>query len=171
MPIARIARFLFDRVRNRMAEVQDAPKAALSLVLAYDIRLDRTGARDHMHRHCGFECEHVCAVLLEPHKEVYIIDDAVLDDLTEPRPNLAAGQRPQKIQIHKDGIGLIECADEILAERVVDSHLAADTRIHLCEETCRELDERNTAHIGGRDEARKIADYAAAECNDRRTSV
>ena len=169
--IARVARLLLDGVCNRMTEVQDAAQPPLALVLPHDIRLDLTGARNHMRRRGGFESKDIRAVLLKPRKEVRVTDDAVLDDLTEPRCNLPRGQRPQQIQIHKDGIGLIERADEVLAERMVDGDLAADTGIYLREEARRHLNERNAAHIARRNEARKVADHAAAKCNDRRLPI
>ena len=79
-----------------------------------------------MRRRSRFEGEYIRTVILKPRKEVCVIDDAVLDDLTEPRRNLPRGQRSEQIQIHKDGIGLIECADEVLAERMIDGNLATD---------------------------------------------
>ena len=126
MPIAHIARFLLNRVGNRVTEVQDASEPALALVLPHNIRLDLARARNHMHRRRGFEGEHVRAVLRKPRKEIGIADDAVLDDLAEPRRNLALRQTAQEIQLHKDRIRLVEGADEILSERVVDSDLASD---------------------------------------------
>ena len=54
---------------------------------------------------------------------------------------------------------------------MVDGDLAADTRVHLCEEARRQLYERHTAHVGRGNKARKIADNAAAERKDRRFAV
>ena len=109
-----------------MPKVQDAAQSPLAFILPHDIRLDLTGACDHMRRRSRFEGEYIRTVILKPRKEVCVIDDAVLDDLTEPRRNLALRQTAQEIQLHKDRIRLVEGADEILSERVVDSNLASD---------------------------------------------
>ena len=123
-------------------------------------------------RRCGWgERKHLCAVLLEPCKEIRIADDTVFDDLAESRCNLSRRQCLEQIEIHKDCIWLVECTDEILAERMVDGNLAADARVHLCEQARRQLDKGHAAHIGRRDKASEVADHASAECKDRRSTI
>src|SRR2546425_995739 len=50
-------------------------------------------------------------------------------------------------------------ADHVLSERVIDRGLAADRRIHLCEQRGRDLNEGHAALIGGGGEPRQIPDY------------
>jgi len=169
--VAQVARLLLDGVRHRVAEVQDAAQAALLLVLADDGRLDLARARDHVDSGLALKCEHRVRMLLEVGEEVRIVDDAVLDDLAEPRRDLALRQRFHHGEVHEDALGLVERADEVLAERVVDGHLAADARVDLRQKARRQLHERHAAHVRRRDEAREVADDAAAEREDRRLAV
>ena len=116
-----------------------------------------------MHGGLRREREHLLLVLLEEREERFIIDDAVLDNLPKSRGDLPRGQRFHEREVDEDSIRLIEATDEILAERVVDGHLAANARINLREQARRQLDERHAAHIAARDEACEVADDAAAE--------
>src|SRR6266705_2572776 len=54
-------------------------------------------------------------------------------------------------------------ADHVLSERVIDRGLAADRRIHLCEQRGRDLDEGHAALIGGGRESRQIPDHPAPQ--------
>ena len=169
--VARVASLFLNRMGDGMTEVQDAAQAALALILTDDVCLDRAGARDHVRCRCGSEGEHIVTMLLQPCEELCIRDNAVLDDLPEPRRDLARRQCPQAVEIHDDGVGLVECADEVLAERMVDGDLTSDARVHLCEEGRRQLHERHAAHVSRGNKARKITDDAAAERKDRRFAV
>ncbi len=91
---------------------------------------------------------------------------AVLDDFVESRTKLASRQRLQERRIDGDDRWMVERPDEILAERMVDAHLAANRAVDLREKRGRHLHERYAAQVRGGDEARHIADDAAADCND-----
>ncbi len=54
--------------------------------------------------------------------------------------------------------------NEILAGVRIDGRFAADGRIDLCNQCCRNLDAANATHPGCSSESRKVADHAAAEC-------
>ena len=167
MAVTHIARLLLDGMGEGMSKVQDAAQTALALILTDDIRLDFTGACNHVCPCRRGEGEHIVTMLLQPCEELRIRDDTVLDDLPEPRRDLARGQCLQAVEIHDDGVGLVERADEVLAACMIDGDLAADARVHLCEEARRELHKRNAAHISRSDEAREITDYPAAKCKNR----
>src|SRR5713101_2956855 len=65
-------------------------------------------------------------------------------------------------------------ADHVLSERVIDRGLAADRRIHLCEQRGRDLNEGHAALIGGGGESRQIPDYPTPqgdECGITRASL
>ena len=64
--------------------------------------------------------------------------------------------------------GLVERADQVLAERMVDADLAADGAVDLREQRRRHVDERDAAQVGGRGESGHVADDAAADGDDRR---
>jgi hypothetical protein len=95
----------------------------------------------------------------------------VLDDLGEPRSKLALGQRSRHGRVDDDEPRLVERADHVLAQRVIDRRLAADGRVDLSQDRGRELHEVDSAHVSRRREARDIADGAAAECEYGRGPV
>ena len=92
---------------------------------------------------------------------------AVLDDLGEPGGELALGQRRERVGVREHHARLVEGADHVLAERMVDRGLAADRGVDLREQRRRDLDERHAALIDGRGEAGEVADDAAAQRDDR----
>ena len=68
--------------------------------------------------------------------------------------------------IDDDGERLVERADQVLAERMVDADLAADRAVDLRQQRRRHLDDRDAAQVGGRGEAGDVADHAAADRDD-----
>ena len=92
-----------------------------------------------------------------------------LIDLVEPGAELAARQRAEHRRIDDDGVRLVERADQVLAERVVDADLAADRAVHLRQQRRRHVHERDAAQVGRRGEAGHVADDAAAEGDDAST--
>ena len=60
----------------------------------------------------------------------------------------------------------MKCADQVLAERMIDARLAADRAIYLSQQRRRHLNERYAAQVGGRDESCKVADDSSAERDD-----
>jgi hypothetical protein len=66
---------------------------------------------------------------------------------------------------------LVERADHVLAERMIDARLAADRRIDLRQQRRGHLDERHAAHVAGGRETGHVADHAAAECDQRRLAI
>jgi hypothetical protein len=79
---------------------------------------------------------------LDPVQEIRIRDRPVLDDLGQTGRDLALRQRPQRIQVGNHAQRLVEGADHVLAERMVDRRLAADRRVHLRQQRGRHLHER-----------------------------
>ena len=70
-----------------------------------------------------------------------------------------------------DGLGLVKRANHVLAKRVVDAGFAAHGGIDLAEQGGGDLDEGDTALVGGCGKAGQIADYAAAKCEDGGAAV
>jgi hypothetical protein len=66
---------------------------------------------------------------------------------------------------------LVEGADHVLAERVVDRGLAADAGIDLRQQRGRHLDERHAALIRGGGKADHVADDPAAQRDQRRRTL
>src|ERR1700694_2873865 len=61
----------------------------------------------------------------------------------------------------------MKSADHVFPERVIDRGLAADRRIHLCEQRGRDLNEGHAALIGGGGESRQIPDYPTPQGDER----
>ncbi len=96
-----------------------------------------------------------------------VADRAVLDHFREARGELARRQRAQAIGVDQHGARLVERADHVLAERVVDAGLAAHRRVDLREQRRRHLHERHAALVDRRRESRDVADDAAAQRDQR----
>ncbi len=103
-------------------------------------------------------------------KNVAIEHQAVLDHFGQAGAQLAraAGWQARATSAIT-ATRLVERADHVLAERVVDSGLAADRRVDLREQRGRHLDEGDAALVDRRGESGEIADHAAAQA--RSTTV
>ena len=104
-------------------------------------------------------------------KNARVADRAVLDHLGEARGELAVGQRAQAVGVDQHGARLVERADHVLAERMVDAGLAADRRVDLREQRRRHLHERHAALVDRGGEAGEVADDAAAQRDQRRRAL
>ena len=162
---------LLERVRNGVTEVENAAEPALLLVLADDVGFNLAGAGDDVFERVIVERENLIGVSFEITKKIGVRYHAVFDDFPESRGNLARRQCLQKIEVGKDGARLIESADEIFAERVINGDLASDGGVDLSEQRGRDLNERHAAEESSGDEAGKIADDASSEREDRRLSI
>ncbi len=93
--------------------------------------------------------------------------------ITSARPaeSSRGGQCRKRIGVGEHHARLVEGADHVLAERVVDRGLAADGRIDLREQGRRHLDERDAALIDRRGKAGDVADHTAAQRDDRGASL
>ena len=87
----------------------------------------------------------------------------MLDDFGEAGAQLALGQGLQGIEVGEHEPGLVERADHVFPERMVDRGLAADRRIDLSEERRWNLDVLHPALIGGGGKARQVPDHSAPE--------
>ena len=102
----------------------------------------------------------------DPLEELRVEGHPVLHHLVEARAELAPRQRREHERIDRHELWLVERAHEVLAERVVHAHLAADRAVHLREQRRWHVRDRDPAQVGGRREPRGIADHAAADSHD-----
>ena len=112
---------------------------------------------------CGSRATRAPIRVFEPREEGGVADRAVLDHFREARGELAIGQRAQAIGVDQHGARLVERADHVLAQRMIDAGLAADGRVDLREQRRRNLHERHAALVDRRGESRDVADDAAAQ--------
>ena len=88
-----------------------------------------------------------------------------------PGAELAPRQRREERRVDRDHRRLMERADQVLAQRVVDADLAADRAVHLRQQRRRDLHDRDAAQVGRRGEAGGVADDAAADRDDRAGAI
>ena len=88
-----------------------------------------------------------------------------------PARNSRRGSVPSTDGSVDNGVRLVEGADQILAERMIDPDLAANRRVHLRQKRRRDVHERDAAQVAGGGESRHVADDAAAEGDERRLAI
>ena len=152
-----------ERVSGGVAEVEDAAQARFLLVLRDHVRLDPARLGDDRGQHLGFTIEDRAMLLRDTFEERGAGGDAVLDDFIEAGAELAARQRAEHRRVGDHRVRLVEGADQVLPERMVDADLAANRAVDLRQERGRYVDERDAAQVGGGGVAREVADDAAAE--------
>ena len=166
-----VAQARLDRVAEGVAEVQNSAQAALALVAADHLRLDLAGALHRLRQRRLVARAQPLDAGLDPGEELGIGDRAVLDDLGQSRRELALGQRVERVEVADHTHRLVERADHVLAQRVVDRGLAADRRVDLRQQRRGHLHEGHAAHVAGRGEAGHVADHAAAQREQHRPAV
>ena len=87
----------------------------------------------------------------------------MLDHFGQAGRQLARRQGFQGRSVGDHGARLVEGADHVLAQRVVDARLAADGGIDLRQQGGGHLHEADAAHVAGRRIAGQVADHAAAQ--------
>ena len=98
-------------------------------------------------------------------------DHAVLDHFVQTGPEVAPGERAEHFRIREYGQRLMERANQVLAERMIDADLAADGAVDLRKQRGRDVHEPDAAQIGGRGESDDVADHAAADRDDGDAAV
>ncbi len=160
-----------DRVAERVAEVEQRAFARLALVGRDDLRLDPAALADRVGERLGVAREQRSMFASSQSKNARSRMAPYLMTSARPRGKLAVRQRAQTVGVDQHGARLMERADHVLAERVVDAGLAADRRVDLREQRRRHLHERHSALIDRRGEAGDVADDAAAERDQRRRAL
>ena len=149
----------FDRVAERVAEVQQLADGAVKLI-----------GRDEVTLHADTRCDdvlHLCADRLcaQRVKKRLAAQHGVFDDLGAAVAVFLRREGAQRVRVAEHEARLIEAADLIFAACEVHGRLAADGGIHLRQKGCRNLNEARPAQIGAGRVPRDIADHAAAQRN------
>ena len=95
----------------------------------------------------------------------------MLDHFTQAADQLASGQAAQDIGVDEDQAGLVEGADQVFSQPVVDRGLAADAGVDLRDDGGGHLDKGDAAEEGGGHEAGQVADHAPAQGQDPGAAV
>ena len=108
---------------------------------------------------------------LAPAKQGGVADRAVLDHLGQARLELALRQGRQRVHVGDHRARLVEGTDHVLAQRVVDRGLATDRRVHLRQQSGRDLHKWHTPHIAGGSKSGHVANHTAAQRVDHCLAV
>ncbi len=100
-----------------------------------------------------------------------IADHAILHCLEQTRAVFALRQGRQHVGIDQHRQRLMKRADKVFACLQIDAGLAADGRVNLCQQSCRNLHHRNATHESRREESADIADDSAAESEQYRVTI
>src|SRR5215467_13158461 len=104
---------------------------------------------------------------LEHLKQFSVENHTILDNFCPSFAIDTLWQRQKHCRIDHHQPGLVISANEILAQRVIDTRFAADSGINLGEQRRRNLDQRHTALIARSHEAGQVANNATSYSNDR----
>ena len=163
-----IFRRLFQRVRHRVARVEDRPPPSLALVLAHHRRLDLDAPPDQLLEGSGIPGDQRVRLPLQPLEVRPVGDQAVLHRLRQSGAELPIGQRRERERIGHHRDRRVEGADQVLPLGRVHAGLAADRRVEHGEQRGGHLHVGHAAHVGGGDEAGQVAGDSPAQCHDRR---
>ena len=165
-----VAHFRFDGMAERMPQVQPGADAAFGFVGGDDFSLHLAAVIHRLRQQIGLLCHQPGHIAFQPVQKFRIAQHAVFDHFGHAGGKLARRQSGQNIQIGKHRLRLVKRADHILAQRMIDGGFAAHRRIDLAQQCGRYLDKGRAALVGGGGKPDRIADYAAAERNQRRAA-
>ena len=151
----------FDRVAERVAEVQQLAAAAVELIGRDEVALHADTRRDdvlHLRADRG---------RTQLGKERFAAQHGVFDDLGTAVAVFLRREGVQRVRVAEHKARLIEAADLIFAAREVHGRLAADGGIHGGQQRRRHLHERDAALVRRGGKAREVAGHAAAERDDQ----
>ena len=155
------------RVTEGVSQVEERPAAAFLFVVGDDGGL---GGATGVHRApprlpvAGAESG---PGIFQPGEERGVADQPVLQGLGVAGQELAWQQGVEGGDVGENQVGLIEGAQQILAEVGIDAGLAADRTVHLGEQGGRDLDQGKAAKHDAGGEPGDVADDAAAKRDDR----
>jgi hypothetical protein len=133
-----------DRMAKGMAEVEQGALTRFALIGDDHLGLVATRTTHRLgKRRSGWRDSSRSRLGSEPFEERQIPDQAVLDDFRQPGPQFPVRQRIQRVRIGQHEARLVESADHVLAQRVVDGGLASDRGVHLRQQGRGNLDKRH----------------------------
>ena len=163
---AAIFRDAFEGVGESVAEIEDFAEAGFAFVGADDAGLDHGIARDQKFERVFVALQELRDVFLDVLKHRGVRDDRVLDHFGEPAAKFAIGQSAEDGGIGEDQSRRIERTNEIFSFGEIDAGFSADGAVNLGDERGGDMNESDSAEIGGGREACDVAGYAAADGDD-----
>ena len=158
-----IAHAGLDGVAKGVAKVQDGAQARFTLVLAHHPGFDLTAAAHGVGQRSAIARQQGIHVRLQPVHEGHVGNRPVFDDFCQPGAEFARCQGVERGQVTHHQLGLVESANHVFAQRVVDGSFAAHRRIDLGQQRGRHLHKRHAAHVTGGGKAGHVAYHATAQ--------
>ena len=155
-------------VGEGVAEVQVGPLPPLEFVAAHHGGLDGGGTAHEVHQHGRLSSLDGGVVRGDPIEQPRVRDQRMLHALRQAAAVVARRKRAQRVHVAQHPRRRMERASHVLAEaagwkRQVHRRLAADRCVHHGQQRGGHHHQWNAALIGGRREARQVADHATAE--------
>ena len=150
-----------------MAQIEQRPFACFALITCHHLGFMRTGLMHRLRQQGFIPLHQPFGMLLQPAEEGLVTDQTVFNDFRHARRHFARRQGIQRIQIGQHQFGLIKRTNHVLAQRMVDSGLAAYRGIHLREQGGRHLNKGGPALIAGCGKTDQISNDAPAQRNER----
>src|SRR5205823_12863126 len=94
-----------------------------------------------------------------------VADDARPDYLQQSSPEFAVWRGSQQLRIGDYCERLMECANEILAGTEICACLSTSCRVYLREQRCRNLNNRDSAHVHRGKKTGEVANNPSTESN------
>ena len=117
----------FQRVPQRMAEVENRTWTLLGFIFRDDVRLNLAAPSDDLGQKGRGKFQEFCDVLFQSPKQFRVANDAIFYHLRHSSPQFADRQGSQCRQIAEDKLGLMKRADEILASCQIYPDLASQS--------------------------------------------
>ena len=150
----------------RVAEVQGPSWARLTFVLFDDAPFDLAALGDDWHQRAGIAREHCGQFHIDAIEQCPARNDAVLHDLIESRAEFTPWKRCEEQRIRGHGKWLVERANQVLAQRVIDPYFAPDRAINLREERRRYVHHWYAAQICSGGKSGDVANDTTPERDD-----
>ena len=158
-----VAHFGFDGMAESVAEIKPCADALLGFVLGNNIGLHFAAMVNGFCHFFLVLCHQVGHIFFQPSKKFGIAQCAVFDNFGHACGKFALRQRLQGSQIGQNGLRLVERANHVFTERMVDGGFTADRGIDLAEQCGRHLDKRCATLISRSGKTDHIAYHAAAQ--------
>ena len=154
-----------------MAKIEHLPQTALAFVGTHHRRLQAHRVGNHLLNHHRVAIQNLAPPVFKQPEQSRISDNAALQRLVQAGAVFTRRQRPENGRVHQHRARLVEGSEQILARHEIDARFPTDGRIHLRQHGRWHLDDIHTSHIDRGQEPGHIADYAAAERNQRCAAI
>src|SRR5579872_3311492 len=127
---SRVPALCFERVAQRVPEVEQRTRTGLALIVAHDSDLRLDGRAHHGKQRAVIPPRELPRCGLDAVEQRRVGRERDLRDLRESGLELARRQSRQVMQVGDDRARLVERADQVLSRWVVEPRLTPDRRVH-----------------------------------------